>query len=98
MAQVSTPPDRMMHRLDLEVGSSPPVRLWMAEREVSNIDRNWSTFDLLGVMVVYCCYILCSNGLKRYYAVMCRPSAHQCCDHCQDAIAIKNRSNTTRST
>jgi hypothetical protein len=47
MAQVSTPPERIMHRLDLAVLSSPPVRLWMAEREDSKMDRNWSTFDLL---------------------------------------------------
>lgn len=47
MAQVSTPPDRMMHRLDLAIGSSPPVRLWMAVREASKMDRNWSTFDML---------------------------------------------------
>jgi hypothetical protein len=46
MAQVSTPPERMMHRLDLAVASSPPVRLWMVERDDSKMDRNWSTFDL----------------------------------------------------
>ena len=51
MAQVSTPPERMMHRLDLEGGfTSPPVRSWMAEREDSKMDRNWSTLD--GLMCV----------------------------------------------
>lgn len=50
MAQVSTPPERMMHRfLDLE-GFSPPVRSWMAERDDSKMDRNWSTLD--GLMCV----------------------------------------------
>ena len=64
MAQVSTPPDRMMHRfLDWRDGFSPPVRLWIAEREDSKIDRNWSTLDgmicVLGeefVMVVLWCF------------------------------------------
>ena len=51
MAQVSTPPDRMMHRFDLAVASSSPVRLWMAEREDSKINRNWSTFDFLVCVV-----------------------------------------------
>lgn len=50
MAQVSTPPDKMMHRLDLREGSSPPVRWWMVEREDSKMDRNWSTLD--GLMCV----------------------------------------------
>ena len=50
MAQVSTPPERMMHRVDLREGFSPPVRWWMVEREDSKMVRNWSTF--VGLMCV----------------------------------------------
>ena len=63
MAQVSTPPDRMMHRfLDWRDGFSPPVRSWMVEREDSKIDRNWSTLDelicVLGVEFVMVVLVL----------------------------------------
>lgn len=69
MAQVSTPPDRMMHRffLDFEEGfSSPPVRSWMAEREDSKMDRNWSTFDgLMFVLLVAEAVMVCDGYCSR---------------------------------
>ena len=40
IAQVSTPPLRMIHRLDFWVGSSPPVRLCIVAREDSKLERN----------------------------------------------------------
>lgn len=52
MAQVSTPPERMMHRFEMAALSSPPVRVWIEDRADSNVSLNACCLSCDDAMVV----------------------------------------------
>lgn len=66
MAQVSTPPERMMHRFEMAALSSPPVRVWIEDRADSNVSLNACCLScddamvVVGLVLSYRRFALCS--------------------------------------